>query len=155
MSSSKRFVIAFGSNLGDRGDYIDRALSALKEFVEIEKISSIIETDPVGGPEQGKYFNGVLIGSTHLDPEDLMTKMLEIEASLGRVRTVLNGPRTIDLDLIDYEKLVIDTPMLTLPHPRAHERYFVIAPWLEIDPEGSLVGAGPIAEIAKMNGWSI
>lgn len=152
MSGSKRVVIALGSNLGDRKAAIESAINLLKEFIEIEKISTLIETDPVGGPEQGPYLNGVLLGRTSLAPEELMTKLLDVEAELGRVRSVPNAPRTIDLDLIDYEGVVIDSPTLTLPHPRAHQRHFVIKPWLEIDPEALLVGHGPLREIMAANG---
>jgi 2-amino-4-hydroxy-6-hydroxymethyldihydropteridine diphosphokinase len=152
MSGSKRVVIALGSNLGDRKAAIESAIDLLKEFIEIEKVSTLIETDPVGGPEQGPYLNGVLLGRTTLAPEELMTKLLDVEAELGRVRSVPNAPRTIDLDLIDYEGVVIDSPTLTLPHPRAHQRHFVIKPWLEIDPEALLVGHGPLREIMAANG---
>ena len=153
MSSGKRIVIAFGSNLGDREDYIRRAIDLVGEDVMIEKISTIIETDPVGGPEQGRYLNGVLIGTCELSAEELMSRLLEIELTLGRVRTVQNGPRTIDLDLIDYDGVEMDTPLLTLPHPRAHQRSFVIVPWAELDPTATLVGVGDLKEIMKMNGW--
>ena len=152
MSGSKRVVIALGSNLGDRKAAIESAINLLKEFIEIEKVSTLIETDPVGGPKQGPYINGVLLGRTTLAPEELMTKLLDVEAELGRVRSVPNAPRTIDLDLIDYEGVVIDSPTLTLPHPRAHQRHFVIKPWLEIDPEALLVGHGPLREIMAANG---
>ena len=155
MSSGKRIVIAFGSNLGDREDYIRRAIDLVGEDVMIEKISTIIETDPVGGPEQGRYLNGVLIGTSELSAEELMSRLLEIELTLGRVRTVQNGPRTIDLDLIDYDGVEMDTPLLTLPHPRAHQRSFVIVPWAELDPTATLVGVGDLEGIMKMNGWSL
>lgn len=153
MSGLKNLVIALGSNLGDRESTIESAIDLLKEFVVVDKVSTLIETDPVGGPEQGSYINGVLLGRTSLAPEELMKKLLEVEAGLGRVRSVPNAPRTIDLDLIDYEAVVIDSPTLTLPHPRAFERHFVIKPWLEIDPEALLVGHGRLQEIAARNGW--
>ena len=148
-----RVVIALGSNLGDRQAYIDSALEKLATFVDVVKISTLVETDPVGGPEQGRYLNGVLIGETELSPEDLMRKLLEIEEGLGRIRTVPNGPRTIDLDLIDYQGMTIDSSLLTLPHPRAHLRAFVILPWLEIDPEASLPGHGSLRDLAVGNAW--
>ena len=154
MTSGKKVVIAFGSNLGNREDFIRRAINRVGEDVVIEKISTIIETDPVGGPEQGSYLNGVLIGRSELPAAELMSRLLEIEHSLGRVRTVQNGPRTIDLDLIDYDGIEMDTPLLTLPHPRAHQRYFVITPWAEMDPDAQLPGIGPLSEIIRMNDWS-
>lgn len=153
MSGLKHLVIALGSNLGDRESTIESAIDLLKEFVVVDKVSTLIETDPVGGPAQGSYINGVLLGRTSLAPEELMKQLLEVEAGLGRVRSVPNAPRTIDLDLIDYEAVVIDSPTLTLPHPRAFERHFVIKPWLEIDPEALLVGHGRLQEIAARNGW--
>ena len=148
-----KVVIALGSNLGDRESLIDSAVEKLREDVVISKLSSLIETDPVGGPEQGRYLNGVLIGDTDLSPEDLMKKLLEIEVSLGRVRTVPNGPRTIDLDLIDHQGMTLDSPILTLPHPRAHLRPFVILPWLEVEPDASLTGYGSLRELAVSNAW--
>jgi 2-amino-4-hydroxy-6-hydroxymethyldihydropteridine diphosphokinase len=154
MTPGKKVVIAFGSNLGDRKEYIRRAIDLVGEDVAIEKISTIIETDPVGGPEQGRYLNGVLIGRSGLPAAELMSRLLEIELSLGRVRTIENGPRTIDLDLIDYDGIEMDTPLLTLPHPRAHQRYFVITPWAEVDPDAQFPGIGTLSEIIRMNGWS-
>ncbi len=82
-----------------------------------------------------------------------MDRLLEIELELGRVRSVLNGPRTIDLDLIDYEGVEVESDDLTLPHPRAHQRAFVLLPWLEIEPEAELIGHGSVREIANRNGW--
>lgn len=148
-----RVVIALGSNLGDRQAYIDSALEKLATFVDVVTISTLVETDPVGGPEQGRYLNGVLIGEAELSPEDLMRKLLEIEEGLGRIRTVPNGPRTIDLDLIDYQGMTLDSSLLTLPHPRAHLRAFVILPWLEIDPDASLPGHGSLRDLAVGNAW--
>lgn len=148
-----KVVIALGSNLGNRHDFIDSAIKAIKGSVEVSRISSFIETDPVGGPEQGRYLNGVLIGETTLSPEDLMKELLEIESELGRVRTVINGPRTIDLDLIDYAGVELNSDLLTLPHPRAHERAFVLLPWLEIEPEAQLPGHASVREIVNRNGW--
>jgi len=148
-----RVVIAVGSNLGDRRDYIDRAIELLKDHLKIEAISTLIESEPVGGPKQGDYLNGVLLADTELAPEELMSELLRVESELDRVRTVPNAPRTIDLDLIDYEGKTLSSPSLTLPHPRAHLRHFVIVPWLEIDPKGALVGHGSLGEIVAANGW--
>jgi 2-amino-4-hydroxy-6-hydroxymethyldihydropteridine diphosphokinase len=152
---AERVVIAFGSNLGDREEMINQAIERIKESVAIARVSALIETDPVGGPQQGKYLNGVLIGSTELSEDELMERLLEIEASLGRIRTVPNAPRTIDLDLIDYDGAIRQSPSLTLPHPRAHQRFFVMAPWAEIDPEATLVGIGSVRELCEINGWRI
>lgn len=148
-----KVVIALGSNLGERERFIDSAIEALKIQVDVLKISTLLETDPVGGPEQGKYLNGVLIGQTTLSPEELMAFLLEIESKWGRVRIVANGPRTIDLDLIDYEGLSLESDSLSLPHPRAHQRAFVLLPWLEVEPDAVLTGVGSVRDIAARNGW--
>lgn len=127
--------LAIGSNLGNRHDYIGRALRMLEEDgVKILKCSSIIETDPVGGPAQGKFLNAVLEVTTHLSPEDLLHVCQSIENKLDRVRTVKNGPRTIDLDILLYDELVVQSPLLTIPHPRMWLRDFVTQPLLEIAP---------------------
>lgn len=149
MNPGHRVVIALGSNLGDREDYISKAKSEIANVVEIEKVSTLIETEPVGGPEQGPYLNGVLIGRTRLQPLELMKELLEIESRLGRVRSIANAPRTLDLDLIDYDGRELDVEGLTLPHPRAHQRHFVLAPWFEIEPEAMLVGHGRVRELLQ------
>ena len=100
------------------------------------RVSSAIETPPVGGPPgQGPYLNAAAELATHLAPRALLARLLEVERSLGRERREKNGPRTIDLDLLLYDALVLDEPGLTLPHPRMHERRFVLAPLAEIAPD--------------------
>jgi 2-amino-4-hydroxy-6-hydroxymethyldihydropteridine diphosphokinase len=98
------------------------------------KRSTIIETDPVGGPPQDKFLNAVVKIETKLSPDELLSTCQVIERQLGRVRNVLNGPRTIDLDIILYDRLTIDTPQLKIPHPRMFERTFVLEPLKEIEP---------------------
>lgn len=130
--------VAFGSNLGDRQHNIDSAIKLLKSDsdVDILKVSSIIETNPVGGPAgQNLFLNGVLKINTTLDPYDLLNLLNKIEKQLGRVRNVKNGPRTIDLDILLYGDIKIDTAKLTIPHPRMQEREFVMQPLYEIAPE--------------------
>ena len=128
--------IGLGSNLGDREDYINRAINCLKETsnITVEKISSIIETEPQDAAGQGKYLNAVIKLETNLAALDLLKKLQSIEDSLGRVRTFQNAPcpRTIDLDILLYGEEVIDEPELKVPHPRMFERKFVIEPLLEI-----------------------
>ena len=129
--------IALGSNLGDRQGHLDRAISRLGELpgVRVSKRSSLYETAPVGGPAgQGSYLNAVVEVASELGPEELLTRLHTIESDLGRVRTVRDGPRTIDLDILLHGDLVLDTPRLTLPHPRLHERLFVLEPLAEIAP---------------------
>jgi len=142
-------VIALGSNLGNRELYIDSAVAELAKVIEITHLSTNHETDPVGGPEQPKYLNAIAIAETELDPRELLIVMLEIENKLGRKREVHWGPRTIDLDLIVFGDEIIDSEVLVLPHPRAHERKFVLEPWLEIDPDAYIPGIGEIESILQ------
>jgi 2-amino-4-hydroxy-6-hydroxymethyldihydropteridine diphosphokinase len=142
-----RFVIALGSNLGDRGLNIDSAVMELAKIIEVTHLSTNHETDPVGGPAQPKYLNAVLIAESELDPHELLIGAFEIENRLGRTREVHWGPRTIDIDLISAGDEAINSEVLTLPHPRAHERAFVLKPWLEIDPDAALPGFGLVQEI--------
>jgi len=140
-------VIALGSNLGDRELNIDSAVAEIAKIIEVTHLSTNHETDPVGGPDQPKYLNAVLIGESLLTPEELLKALLAIESRLGRVREIHWGPRTIDLDLIIVDNEKIHSPDLVLPHPRAHERRFVLEPWAEIDPEAVLPGHGRVEEI--------
>ena len=142
-------VIALGSNLGDRESYIQSALKEMATFLTIERVSALIETKPVGGPSQGDYLNAVVLGECELEAEELLKKLMEIEKNLGRVREEINGPRTIDLDIISMGDLVIQSENLSLPHPRAHLRRFVLEPWLEVDPEAQLVGRGSVKELLR------
>jgi 2-amino-4-hydroxy-6-hydroxymethyldihydropteridine diphosphokinase len=140
-------VIALGSNLGDRELNIDSAVAEISKIIEVTHLSTNHETDPVGGPDQPKYLNAVLIAESLLAPDELLKALLAIESRLGRVREIHWGPRTIDLDLIIVDDGKIDSPDLVLPHPRAHERRFVLEPWAEIDPDAVLPGHGRIEEI--------
>ena len=130
-------LVALGSNLGDRAANIGLALDRIRlgPDCQVGAVSRLIETDPVGGPAQPRYLNGAAEVLTSLEPERLLRRLHEIEAALGRVRTVPNGPREIDLDLLLYDDLVIDGPGLRIPHPRMLERRFVLAPAAEIAPE--------------------
>jgi 2-amino-4-hydroxy-6-hydroxymethyldihydropteridine diphosphokinase len=142
-------VIALGSNLGNRELNIDSAIAELAKIVEITHLSTNHETDPVGGPEQPKYLNAIAIAETELKPEELLIAMLEIENKLGRKREIHWGPRTLDLDLIVFGDEVIDSEILVLPHPRAHERRFVLEPWLEIEPDAYIPGIGKVESILQ------
>jgi 2-amino-4-hydroxy-6-hydroxymethyldihydropteridine diphosphokinase len=125
--------LGLGSNLGDRSKNIHEALRSLNEAgVMTIRISSIIETDPVGGPPQGLFLNAVLKAGTKLAPLELLKTIHTIEARLGRVRMVKDGPRTIDIDILRYDDLKLDTPELVIPHPRMQEREFVMGPLGEI-----------------------
>jgi len=126
--------IVFGSNLGDRDKNIQQAIGFLKAHpkIKIQKISSIIETEPVGGPKQGKFLNGAIKIETELSARDLLNALHDIENKLGRERIIKNGPRTIDLDIIFYGDKIINEPDLVIPHPRWQNREFVKKPLREI-----------------------
>jgi 2-amino-4-hydroxy-6-hydroxymethyldihydropteridine diphosphokinase len=129
--------IALGSNLGDRQDYLDRALQALQENpgIDVTQVSSSYETAPVGGPPgQGNYLNAAAELKTDLTPKQFLEVLLEVERGLGRVRSQRHGPRTIDLDLLLYDRLIHNEAGLTIPHPAMHERSFVLKPLAEIAP---------------------
>lgn len=135
MSSSPAVFIGLGSNVGDREQALARARALLGRLgFEEESASSLYLTEPVGGPPQGWFLNQALGGRTLLPPEDLMRACLRAEREIGRRRTVRNGPRTIDVDLLLYGDRVVRTEELVLPHPRLHERMFVLAPLAEIAP---------------------
>ena len=128
--------LALGSNLGDRLQYIQKALEELKAAgLKVVKLSTIIETEPVGGVPQGKYLNAVLKASTDHSPEMLHLVTQSIERKLGRVKNTINGPRIIDIDILLYDDIKLVTSQLLIPHPRMFERSFVMQPLLEIDPE--------------------
>lgn len=132
-----RAVIALGSNLGDCAAHLDAAQSALATLPEttILAVAERYETAPVDVPapyENLTFLNSALLLETTFTPEALLTACLQIEAKAGRVRTIKNGPRPLDLDLILYEGATSDTPFLTLPHPRAHERDFVLIPLADL-----------------------
>lgn len=143
---SKRAIVSLGSNLEPRADYLNRAIAALSSLSETRFVSasSVIETEPVDVPPKFaalKFLNQVAVFETTLEPFDFSRRMHAIEDDLGRVRTVRNGPRTIDIDLIDFGGQIINTPELTLPHPRAHRRSFVQEPLRElgIQIEGAIL----------------
>jgi 2-amino-4-hydroxy-6-hydroxymethyldihydropteridine diphosphokinase len=130
--------IALGSNVGRREKNIEAALNALQTTrgVEVVKVSSLFETEPVGGPEeQPKFINAAAHLRTALSPERLLAVCTRIEDLLGRKRDIRWGPRTIDLDLLIYEHEIRADPDLTLPHPLMHERRFVLEPLAEIAPD--------------------
>lgn len=146
-------VIALGSNLGDREATLERAVAALDALPE----SSILAVSSWHGtvaltvdgldPEKPAYLNGVALLQTHLDPYSLLDALRAIEAENGRERVERWGDRTLDLDLIAFDELEIDSEVLQVPHPRAHERDFVLAPWLEVQPDARLVTHGDVATL--------
>jgi 2-amino-4-hydroxy-6-hydroxymethyldihydropteridine diphosphokinase len=128
--------LSLGSNLGDREQNLKNAILLLRNLgFDVARLSAIYETEPVGTLPQPKFLN--LVAELRIntgDPETLMTQLLEIEQQLGRTREILKGPRVIDLDLLLYDDQIRDTRFLTLPHPRLHERRFVLVPLAELAP---------------------
>ena len=140
-------VIALGANIGSPREQMDVAIALLREATEVKAVSTYFVTKPVGGPEQPDYLNAVCILESELPALDLLAVLQGIEKSLGRERDVRWGPRTIDLDLIQYGSLLSAAAELELPHPRAHERRFVLEPWCEIEPDAILLTHGKISEL--------
>jgi len=146
-------VIALGSNLGDRAATLTRAVAALDALPEssITAVSSwhgtVALTIDGLDPDKPEYLNGVALLQTQLDPYTLLDGLRAIEQQHGRERAVRWGDRTLDLDLIAYDQLEINSPELQVPHPRAHERDFVLAPWLEVQPDARLIGRGDAAAL--------
>ena len=151
-ASQHRAVLSVGSNLGDRLGTLQGCVQAIGGLTgtDVLAISPVYETAPVGGPAQPDYLNAVLAVRTALGPRALLAATQGIEADFGRVRSPgaeRFGPRTLDIDIISYDGEVSDDPVLTLPHPRAHERAFVLAPWHDVDPAASLPARGPVAAL--------
>jgi len=142
-------ALALGSNLGDRQDILQGAVDAIVGLpgVRVTAVSPVYETVPVGGPAQPDYLNAVVLADAALPARELLDRLHEIEAAFDRVRLVRWGPRTLDIDIITFGRDRSDDPELTLPHPRAHERAFVLAPWHDADPDASLPGRGPVGEL--------
>ena len=140
-------VISIGANIGDPKANLDLAVGLLREATEVIAISSYLQTKPVGGPEQPDYLNAIAILESDLPAKDLLALLNGIETAMGRTREIHWGPRVIDLDLIQYGGLLVNDEKLTLPHPRAHERRFVLAPWFEIEPEAILLTHGRISDL--------
>ena len=142
-------VLALGSNLGDRQDILQGAVNAIVGLpgVRVTAVSPVYETVPVGGPAQPDYLNAVVLADATVPARGLLDALHEIEAAFDRVRLVRWGPRTLDIDVITFGAERSDDPELTLPHPRAFERAFVLAPWLDVDPAAALPGRGPVTEL--------
>jgi 2-amino-4-hydroxy-6-hydroxymethyldihydropteridine diphosphokinase len=143
-----RSFVGLGSNLGDPPEQIRRALELLaaEDGVRIVAVSSLSETDPVGYEDQPRFLNGAVELRTVLRARELLERLLAIERRLGRVRGLgpRFGPRTIDLDLLLYGDAVVEEPGLVVPHPRLHERRFVLEPLVELDPALEVPGRGPV-----------
>ncbi|MEU7647538.1 MULTISPECIES: 2-amino-4-hydroxy-6-hydroxymethyldihydropteridine diphosphokinase [Streptomyces] len=151
LSNPKRAVISLGSNLGNRLETLQGAVDALEDTpgLRVKAVSPVYETEPWGVDPgtQPSYFNAVVVVKTTLPPASLLERAQAVEEAFHRVRDERWGPRTLDVDIVAYADVVSDDPALTLPHPRAHERAFVLAPWHDIDPEAQLTGRGAVAEL--------
>ncbi len=150
-------VLALGANLGDRLGTLRAAVAAIGRLpgTELLAVSPVYESDPVGGPDQPDYLNAVLMVRTRLTARDLLDRVNRIEAGHGRVREVRFGPRTLDIDIVTYADQTSDDPVLTLPHPRAKERAFVLAPWHDIDPAATLPEGGVAELLAGLDAGGI
>lgn len=142
-------VVALGANLGNPREQLDIALTMLQESTQVLKVSQYYATAPVGGPEQPDYLNAICLIESDLPALDLLSLLHGIEKTLGRERNERWGPRTIDLDLIQYGTLLSSADELHLPHPRAHERRFVLEPWAEIEPQAILITHGKISDLLE------
>ncbi|MFJ6568625.1 2-amino-4-hydroxy-6-hydroxymethyldihydropteridine diphosphokinase [Streptomyces sp. NPDC091292] len=154
LSNPQRAVIALGSNLGNRLETLQGAIDALEDTpgLRVKAVSPVYETAPWGvdPASQPTYFNAVVVVKTTLPPSSLLERAHAVEEAFHRVRDERWGPRTIDVDIVSYADVVSDDPVLTLPHPRAHERAFVLAPWADVEPEAKLPGRGPVARLLDM-----
>lgn len=160
-----RVAVALGSNLGDRLAHLRFGLREIRRLGTVISVSSLYETDPVGGPEQGRYLNAAVLLETDLGPAELLAALLGVEASAGRVREERWGPRTLDLDIIAHRADPVNQPDLRIPHPRAAERRFVLEPLAEIWPQapltdgmtadGALADVGPGGTFRWSGDWEV
>ncbi|MGW5423728.1 2-amino-4-hydroxy-6-hydroxymethyldihydropteridine diphosphokinase [Streptomyces sp. NPDC003943] len=151
LSNPKWAVLALGANLGNRLENLQGAIDALGDTpgLRVKAVSPVYETEPWGVDPgtQPSYLNAVILVKTTLPPSSLLERAHAVEEAFLRVREERWGARTIDVDIITYADVVSDDPVLTLPHPRAHQRAFVLAPWQDIDPEAALPGHGTVADL--------
>jgi 2-amino-4-hydroxy-6-hydroxymethyldihydropteridine diphosphokinase len=145
----RQIVLALGSNVGDRLANLQAGVDVLRAATGLRAtdVSAVFETAPIGGPPQPDYLNAVLLAESGLGARSILDCCQSAERALGRVRTERWGPRTLDVDLIACDDEVSSDPELTLPHPRAHLRAFVLAPWFDVDPEAYLIGFGRVADL--------
>lgn len=148
-------ILALGGNLGNPREQINEATDALDQAkgIRVTARSPLVESFAVteaGIDETApRYLNGVVAVETTLEPEELLAKTRELEQAAGRTREKRWGPRTLDIDIIAYDRIDLKTESLTIPHPRAHERAFVLVPWSLMQPDAELPGRGKVADLAK------
>lgn len=147
-------VLALGSNIGDPLAHLRAAADALAATPGIDQLAvgSLVRSAAVGGPAQPDYLNSVIVASTSLSPRQVLWAAQGLEEAAGRVRDVRWGPRTLDVDVVSYGSVLATSADLDLPHPRAHQRDFVLVPWSQVQPDAVLagVGGGPVAELAAL-----
>ena len=152
MRMNEYVILSLGSNIGSREKYLSKAIEEIEKFVEVEKISRIYETSPVGVENQDKFLNLVVIGDTKLSPHELLLKLKETEKRVGRKERFRWGPREIDIDIVYFKSEVIKEGDLVIPHPERLNRNFVIIPILELLPNFVDVQTQmPLREFLKQN----
>lgn len=154
LHNPKRAVVALGANLGNRLETLQGAIDALEDTpgVRVKAVSPVYETEPWGVEpgSQPAYFNAVVLLKTTLPPSSLLERAHAIEEAFYRVRDERWGARTLDVDIVAYADVVDDDPRLTLPHPRVHERAFVLAPWHDVEPQAQVPGRGSVADLLDL-----
>lgn len=145
-----KVVLSLGSNQGESAAILAEAVEYLAETPDLilVDVSPVYQTKPVGGPDQPDYLNLVVVAESTLEPLTLLDRARAIEENFGRERLITDGPRTLDIDIIMVGKRGSEDDLI-LPHPAAHERAFVLVPWLDIDPAAELPGHGPISELVQ------
>jgi len=145
---TRRVALGLGANLGDARGTVNAAIAALSADPALinARASSLYRTSPVGGVEQPDFVNAVVVADTDLEPDELLAIAMAVEQWHGRVRDVRWGPRTLDVDVLALGELTSADPRIVLPHPRAHERAFVLVPWAEVDPTATLGAWGTVAD---------
>ena len=147
-----KIYIALGSNLDEPSEQIYKAINSIDavDDLSVTHISSLYKTKPIGKIDQPDFINAVIEVEGDISPENLHAALQDIETKAGRIRKELNEPRTLDLDILLIDDLIMKTKKLTIPHPRMHQRQFVIVPLFEINPKLNIPGIGPINKILKM-----
>ena len=147
-----KIYIALGSNLDDPSEQIYKAINSIDatDHLSVTHISSLYKTKPIGKIDQPDFINAAIEVKGDISPENLHVALQDIETQAGRIRKELNEPRTLDLDILLIDDLIMKTKKLTVPHPRMHQRQFVIVPLFEINPKLNIPGIGPINKILKL-----
>lgn len=145
----RRAVLSIGGNQGALEENLQGAVDALFDApgLLLVALSPVYQTEPIGGPVQDDYLNAVVVVDTTLDADALLERAQSVEEAFGRVRAARWGPRSVDIDIVVLGTERRDDPKLTLPHPRAHERAFVLCPWADVDPDAEIPGVGRVGDL--------